>query len=348
MPEEAESEEILPEEDVSGDTVSEETVSGETLSEESVSEETVSEDDPYNKNVSEEAAGDEAVDEAVPQETDDESGDGKKSGLPAIDELLLKTKSDDWLLKGLARNIVKAKGEVQWSDKHAFDKAVSSERTKLKKRFEKKELDALLLKKLDVRVAAILSSCSVKMPKPRPDGSVGQKWAILSLEDGLGQAEAMAYAKTWEASSTIENHVDQLVIVFGEISHRVNYQKEDVSKENPSVGDISFQVKEVYPLESALPEISDGLRLALQYDDPLLYEKVSQIRAIANKCPGKLPVKLDIAYGNGTVVTVDLGASGRIACTIDSLSELVKVVPQSEMSFSVDGTMSLVADPRSI
>ncbi|MBQ4471540.1 MAG: DNA polymerase III subunit alpha [Kiritimatiellae bacterium] len=298
--------------------------------------------------ISEEAAGDEAVDEAVPQETDDESGDGKKSGLPAIDELLLKTKSDDWLLKGLARNIVKAKGEVQWSDKHAFDKAVSSERTKLKKRFEKKELDELLLKKLDVRVAAILSSCSVKMPKPRPDGSVGQKWAILSLEDGLGQAEAMAYAKTWEASSAIENHVDQLVIVFGEISHRVNYQKEDVSKENPSVGDISFQVKEVYPLESALPEISDGLRLALQYDDPLLYEKVSQIRAIANKCPGKLPVKLDIAYGNGTVVTVDLGASGRIACTIDSLSELVKVVPQSEMSFSVDGTMSLAADPRSI
>ena len=298
--------------------------------------------------ISEEAAGDEAVDEAVPQETDDESGDGKKSGLPAIDELLLKTKSDDWLLKGLARNIVKAKGEVQWSDKHAFDKAVSSERTKLKKRFEKKELDALLLKKLDVRVAAILSSCSVKMPKPRPDGSVGQKWAILSLEDGLGQAEAMAYAKTWEASSTIENHVDQLVIVFGEISHRVNYQKEDVSKENPSVGDISFQVKEVYPLESALPEISDGLRLALQYDDTLLYEKVSQIRTIANKCPGKLPVKLDIAYGNGTVVTVDLGASGRIACTIDSLSELVKVVPQSEMSFSVDGTMSLAADPRSI
>ena len=298
--------------------------------------------------ISEEAAGDEAVDEAVPQETDDERGDGKKSGLPAIDELLLKTKSDDWLLKGLARNIVKAKGEVQWSDKHAFDKAVSSERTKLKKRFEKKELDALLLKKLDVRVAAILSSCSVKMPKPRPDGSVGQKWAILSLEDGLGQAEAMAYAKTWEASSTIENHVDQLVIVFGEISHRVNYQKEDASKENPSVGDISFQVKEVYPLESALPEISDGLRLALQYDDPLLYEKVSQIRTIANKCPGKLPVKLDIAYGNGTVVTVDLGASGRIACTIDSLSELVKVVPQSEMSFSVDGTMSLAADPRSI
>ena len=298
--------------------------------------------------ISEEAAGDEAVDEAVPQETDDESGDGKKSGLPAIDELLLKTKSDDWLLKGLARNIVKAKGEVQWSDKHAFDKAVSSERTKLKKRFEKKELDELLLKKLDVRVAAILSNCSVKMPKPRPDGSVGQKWAILSLEDGLGQAEAMAYAKTWEASSAIENHVDQLVIVFGEISHRVNYQKDDVSKENPSVGDISFQVKEVYPLESALPEISDGLRLALQYDDPLLYEKVSQIRAIANKCPGKLPVKLDIAYGNGTVVTVDLGASGRIACTIDSLSELVKVVPQSEMSFPVDGTMSLAADPRSI
>lgn len=298
--------------------------------------------------ISEEAAGDEAVDDAVPQETDDESGDGKKSGLPAIDELLLKTKSDDWLLKGLARNIVKAKGEVQWSDKHAFDKAVSSERTKLKKRFEKKELDALLLKKLDVRVAAILSNCSVKMPKPRPDGSVGQKWAILSLEDGLGQAEAMAYAKTWEASSTIENHVDQLVIVFGEILHRVNYQKEDASKENPSVGDISFQVKEVYPLESALPEISDGLRLALQYDDPLLYEKVSQIRTIANKCPGKLPVKLDIAYGNGTVVTVDLGASGRIACTIDSLSELVKVVPQSEMSFSVDGTMSLAADPRSI
>ena len=51
----------------------------------------------------------------------------------------------------------------------------------------KRGVKPLLVKKLDVRVVAMLTGCSIKTPKPRPDGSVGEKWAILTLDDGKGQ-----------------------------------------------------------------------------------------------------------------------------------------------------------------
>ena len=64
------------------------------------------------------------------------------------------------MLKGLARNIVKAKGEVQWSDKKAFDTAVNKEKAKLARRFASKELNPFLLKRVEVRVVGTLESCS--------------------------------------------------------------------------------------------------------------------------------------------------------------------------------------------
>ena len=282
---------------------------------------------------------------ADPEIDDGAEGDERsKSGLSPIDEMLSKCKNDDWLLKGLARSIVKARGEVSWSDKHAFDKAVSSERTKLRKRFDRKELDPLLLKKLDVRVVAILGECAIKMPKPRPDGTVGQKWAILSLDDGTGQADGMAYAKAWEKCHGMENEVDRLVLVCGEVSHRTIYDKEDLHKEHPKLGDITFQVKEAYPLASALPLASRGLELKFRYDDPDLESKIERLKTVAQKNPGKLPLKMSLVYANGTTVLVDLGPLGRVACTIDLLSELVKIIPQSDTSFLPENKTSLASD----
>ena len=277
---------------------------------------------------------------------DDEEGEAAPA-LSDIDELLMKGRDDDWQLKGLARAVVKAKGEVPWSDRQAFDKAVNAERAKLRKRFEKKALDPILLKKVDVRVAAMLSGCAVKTPKPRPDGSVGQKWAILTLDDGCGQADAFCYAKTWEKCRALEGCVDRLVVVCGEVKRRVNYAKEDASKENPRPGDLTFEVKEAYPLEDAMPMVSRGLTLKMRYDDPDLAAKAARIGEAAAKSRGRLPVRAEIAYGDGTVVSVDFGQEARVACDIGFLSELSKIVPQGDTTFSPeDKTVLAAPEPK--
>ena len=272
-----------------------------------------------------------------------DAGDGVKAGLSPIDEMLMRCADDDWLLKGLARNTVRAKGEVSYSDKRAFDRAVGSERTKFKKRFQHKKLDPLLLKRMDVRVVAMLGGCAVKTPKPRPDGSVGQKWAILSLDDGSGQADAMAYAKAWEKCSGLEGCVDRLVMVCGEVSHRAVYDKEDSARENPKLGEVSFQVKEAYPLEEAMPMISKGVRVMMRYDDPALESKMIRLGEAARKMPGRLPIFVDIVYEDGTVVKVDLGPLGRASCSIGFLSELAKVAPQSDTTYSPEDKTTLAA-----
>ena len=240
---------------------------------------------------------------------------------------------------------------MNWSDKEKFDKAVNAERAKLKKRFDRKELSPLLLKRLEVRVVAMLDACSVKLPKPRPDGSVGEKWAILSLDDGTGQADAFAYAKCWKTYNTqanpaepakIEGSVDKLVLVIGEVTHRTNYEKDDVHKENPALGDVSFSVKEVYPLEEAMPQLSKGLKIArLKYEDPELREKFARLQRVAAANPGALPVSVSLEYANGTVVDVDLGPACRVAASVSLLTELAKFVPQSDVSFAPADTMSL-------
>ena len=276
------------------------------------------------------AAGDVEGDEAPPppeavpdgDDEDDAAAEEAAPTLSPIDELLMKAADDDGLLKGLARNHVKAKGEVAWGDKKAFDGAVSKERARFRKRLEKKELEPLLVKKLDVRVVAMLTGCSIKTPKPRPDGSVGEKWAILTLDDGKGQADAFCYAKAWRQfnggfdaahPAKIEPLVDKLVMACGEIAHRTNYDKDDVQKANPHVGDLSFTVREVYPLDEVLPLATDGVRIRLRYADPELQAKFARLKDVA--------------------VKIDLGPSGKVACNIAFLSEFAKIVPAADLVY---------------
>ena len=282
---------------------------------------------------------------AAPEGLEDDEG---AEDLPAakalspIDELLGRAKDDDWQLKGLARNIVRAKGEVAWSDRKAFDSAVGKEKAKLARRFAKGELNPLLLKRLEVRVVAILTSCAVKVPKPRPDGSVGQKWAILALDDGTGQADAMCYAKAWEKyGAAIADRVDQLVMVCGEITRRTNYDKDDLHRENPAAGDVTFAVKEVYPLETAMPLVSKGVTLKLRRDDPALADKVAQIRAAAQANPGQFPLALNLLYPAGTLVKVDLGPACRTSVNIGFLSLLAKAIPQNDCEYRPEDSVSL-------
>ena len=283
-----------------------------------------------------------AGDDDAPDATDTGDGEAEAPQVPPAEELLRKSKNDDWLLKGLARNIVRAKGEVDWNDREAFDKAVSSERSKLKKRFDKKELDDILLKRVNVRVAALLEACSVKTPKPRPDGTPGRKWAILSLDDGTGRADAFIYANPWaKYGEGVEGAVDSLVVVCGEISCRTIYDKEDLHKEHPKPGPATFSVLEAYPAEDALPRLSKGMRVRLDYSDPALAAKVSALKDAITANPGKLEIFLDLARGGGAGVSIDLGEMLRASCGISFLSTVGKIAPQGDISFKPSAATSL-------
>ena len=279
---------------------------------------------------------------------EEDEKDAPEKALSPIDELLMRGKDDDWLLKGLARSVVKARGDIAWNDKAAFDKATASERTKLKRRFEKKELDPILLKRAEVRVVAILEACSVKTPKPRPDGSVGAKWAIFTLDDGTGQADAMCYAGPWaKFGPALEDKTDQLVMVCGEVTHRASYDKEDVRKLNPKPGDITFSVKEAYPLEEAIAIVSKGLRIRLDYDDPDAKARLQAIREAILGSSGRLPVSIELHHPSGRIIDIDLGPGGRADVTLSFLSRLEKAVPQSDTTFRPDDRISLAPrEPR--
>ena len=168
----------------------------------------------------------------------------------------------------------------------------------------------------------------------RPDGTPGQRWAILTLDDGTAQVDAFVYAKAWASCSRLENCTDRLVVVCGEIVRRAVYEKDDAGREHPSPGDVVFSVREAYPVEEALPLLSKGLKMRLRYDDPALAAKVARIRDSAAKFPGRLPLVLSLAYPDGTVVEVDLGPMSRVSCDIGFLSELAKTVPQGDTMFS--------------
>ena len=271
---------------------------------------------------------------------EDPQGDGEEDeaedlSLLGVEELLKRSEARTWALDGICRAHLRAKGALPF-DRVAAKKAISSTRPAMRK-----NVDKILLKKLDVRAVGFLEMCDVKTPKPRPDGSIGKKWAVLTLDDGKGRAEASAFSAVWERASSLEQRIDSLVLVCGEISHRVTYAREDSFREHPQIGDLSFSLKEAYPLEDALPLISKGLRIKMQYDDPEIKRKVEDIRGSILKSPGRLPVIIELHYPSGRVLDVDLGEKYRVAVTLQFLSELEKVVPQSDTSFRPDDKIYL-------
>ncbi|MBQ0031188.1 MAG: DNA polymerase III subunit alpha, partial [bacterium] len=222
----------------------------------------------------------------------------------------------------------------QMNDAEAVDALLKAmPEDKWKKKSNPNLKDPLGLRHLDVRLVGILSSCTVKMGKPRPDGGAN-KWAILQLDGGT-VLDAFCFAKPWEQSGPkMEQSVDKLVVLCGEVSHRINYEKDDkFEKKNPTLGDLNFTVKEAYPMEDALPLMSKGLRIKMMYEDPEIKPKVNRIREAIRKNPGTLPVIIELHYPNGKVLDVDLGATYRVAGSISFLSELSKIVPPADTTF---------------
>jgi DNA polymerase-3 subunit alpha len=285
------------------------------------------------KNASEQDEGEEAEGQSEGEEAEEENN---AADAASIEELLKTGDEKDWILKGFARNIVRAEGKVPFSDKIAFNNAVLKA-----KKAVRANIDPRLLKKIDVRAVGVLEGCLVKTPKPRPDGSVGAKWAILAIDDGRGHAEGAAFAKVWEACSSLEGKDGNLVLVVGEIAHKPVYDKDDIKRERPQVGDISFSLKEAYLLEDALPVISKGLKIRIDAADPRSGERAEAISAAISRSPGLLPVYFEIHNGEN-VIDVDLGSSYRVAVTLSFLSELDKVVSQQDITFAPSDEMSLI------
>ena len=183
------------------------------------------------------------------------------------------------------------------------------------------------------------------MGKPRPNGKPPGKWAILSLDDGTGTIEGMCFQKAWESYSKIESEVDNLVMLCGEISHRTNYDKSDVERLHPSVGELSFTIKEAYPIQEALPLISNALRLKISRNDKDAIDKVERIKALASRFPGNLPLHIDIAFDDGSLASVDLGPTCKAAINLGFLSELAKILPQSDTTFTPNDKIYLAPPP---
>ena len=282
---------------------------------------------PFNLSMIERKKTPEEGDEASEEEVDDDSGESQDA---SVEALLAQSEERTWALDGLCRSHLRAKGELPF-DRDLAKKAIAAARPAMKKGVDRK-----LLKKLDVRAVAMLSGCQVKIPKPRPDGTPGRKWAVLALDDGKGRAECSAFAAVWEKAADLENRIDSLVVVCGEVAHRPSYAKEDAEKAHPQLGDLSFTLKEAYPLEEAMPLLSKGLRIKMRYEDPEIKKKVDAIRNAISRSPGRLPVFIELHYPSGKILDVDLGEGCRLGVTLSFLSELDKIVPQSDMTFQPD------------
>ena len=262
--------------------------------------------------------------------------DSSSSSFDNIESLLKTGDEKEWILKGFARNVVRAEGKVNPLDKIAFNNAVLKAKKSIRPKIDKR-----LLKKIDVRSIGVLDNCIVKTPKPRPDGSIGAKWAILGLDDGTGRLEGAAFAKVWEKCSSLETKAGNLVLVVGELAHKPVYDKEDVKRLNPQVGDVSFSLKEAYLLEEAMPILSKGLRIRIDASDPKCAEKAEAIKMAICRNPGKLPVFFEIHH-EGNIIDLSLGQSYSVAVTLSFLSELDKVVSQQDINFAPSDDFSLV------
>jgi len=156
-----------------------------------------------------------------------------------------------------------------------------------------------------VRLGGMLKACTVRMSKPKKEGDLPQPWAILVIDDGEGEMEALAFAKTFaKYREWLPQCVDQPVLLCGELSHRTN---RETRAEEP---DIQFVVREAYPLSAGLKKFSTALHVTMRYSDPAIIERTNELKGLVASHPGKVKVILDLSWPSGAVAEVDSGMPG--------------------------------------
>ena len=170
-----------------------------------------------------------------------------------------------------------------------------------------------------VRLGGMLKACTVRMSKPKKEGDVPQPWAILVLDDGENEMEALAFAKTFaKYKEWLPEAVDQPVLLCGELAHRTN---RETRAEEP---DIQFVVREAYPLATGLKKFSTALHVSMRYADPALMERTTALKSLAAAHPGPVKVVLDLSWPNGVVTEIDSAIEG-VELTEEFLMELTRM-----------------------
>lgn len=163
--------------------------------------------------------------------------------------------------------------------------------------------------RVPVRLAGMLKQCTVRMSKPKDPKDVPKPWAILLLDDGESEMEALCFAKTYEKLKEGEEHwlpgaVDTPVLVCGELSHRTDRDTHD------ELPELQFIAREVYRLSDGLGRFSKALHVAMSRDDPDLLKKGAALKNLATQWPGKVKVVVDLSFSNGSTVQIDSGIPG--------------------------------------
>lgn len=159
-----------------------------------------------------------------------------------------------------------------------------------------------------VRVVGMLSSISVRTPKPDPNKPKKNldPWAMLHVDDGTDEVDVYAFAKTYEKiRDWIANEIDQPILLCGEVSHRMI--RSDNLNKPPEEGEAQFIVREVYPLVQGIAEFAEAVVVTLKRDDETLQTKVTALASIMKVYPGSLKLRLEFEWPDGHKVLVDAG-----------------------------------------
>ena len=203
------------------------------------------------------------------------------------------------------------------------------------------------LKQVQMRLAGLATAINVRSGKPGPNGEAPAKWAIITLDDGSASIEVFAFAKCWQKyGEKLEGKTDQLVYVAGDLSYRINYEKDDKeAKLHPTLGDLNFTAREIYPLEEAMPFVSDALNVRIKFGESEAQSKAVQLAEAIKANHGKLPVKLTLIRPDGAEVRVNTKDEAKVAVTTSFLSALVKVVGPADYTFRPNDRI-LLAPPK--
>ncbi len=190
--------------------------------------------------------------------------------------------------------------------------------------------------RVPVRLGGLLKSCQVRMSKPKGPSGEPKPWGILQIDDSHDEMEVLAFAASFEkVKDWIPGAVDTPVLVCGDLVHRT-----DRSTREEEDG-LQFLMREAYPLSDGIVTFANFLHVDLPYDDPAVADRVKAFADLASSSPGCLPMRLNLAYADGTVVAIEL--EGGVTPSERFLSELGKLA--SGCRWGIDAKPDILAAP---
>jgi DNA polymerase-3 subunit alpha len=174
---------------------------------------------------------------------------------------------------------------------------------------------------VEVLIGGMLSAVRPKVAKT--GRSVGQRWAILELEDLEGKLEGMCFAEPYADISERYPGVlapEKIVFVRGKVDKR---------RETPCL-----MVTDVIPVDVAIEKLttSIGVRLdrAARYD-------FSRLKQLLLKHPGKKEMFVQVQTADGTKVSLKINGETAVRITRDLVDDLEMFLGSGAVQLGGDG-----------